>query len=43
MGYVSLFMENPTKPHLLVVKRVLRYVVGLRIMGVTTRGRRMHN
>jgi hypothetical protein len=37
------FMENPTTGHLLAVKRVLRYLVGLRIMGVTTRGRRMHN
>jgi hypothetical protein len=28
VGYVSRFMEEPTKEHLLAVKRVLQYVVG---------------
>jgi hypothetical protein len=28
VGYVSRFMERPTKEHLAVVKRIVRYIAG---------------
>jgi hypothetical protein len=33
VGYVSRFMEKPTIEHLMVVKRVLRYIAGIVDLG----------